>query len=161
MRSPSYARAEPAPVAERQPGRGDGVRERPLREDLGVGAVTVRVSRRCGVTAGLRRPPREVAALDDPVQLVVALRPVLALPEALGVRIEREAERVAVAEGPHERAEGVRRGHRAVGVHAQDLAPRFVGEVLCGGRVLPTVPDHDVERAVGPERDAASVVVRA
>ena len=64
-------------------------------------------------------------------------------------------------ERPHERAEGVRGRHGSVGVHAQDLAPRLVGELLGRGGIGAAVADHHVELAVGTEREATAVVIRA
>src|SRR4029453_13013585 len=88
-------RAEPAGLAERDAGRGDGGGVPPLRHDR-VRAVLVRIARR-RAAARLVWPPSVVGALSDPVELVVARGTVLRLPQPALPRVEREAEGVSDA----------------------------------------------------------------
>src|SRR5581483_12517910 len=81
---------EPAPPTEGDPGGGDRWRVPELRQDRArpvLVGVPWRASR-----AGLVRAPAVVPALRDQVELVVALGPVLRLPQAAGLRVEREPE---------------------------------------------------------------------
>ena len=152
--------AQAASVAERVARDADRAHEPELRLAPRRRTAVVRVPRRVAA-AVLARSPAEVPALDDQVDLVVALRTVLRLPQAAGLRVEREPVRVADPEredpAPGDRV--VRRdasGRR----HPQDLAPEVAGHVL-GVRAVVAVADDRVQHAVGPEHDAPAVVVRA
>src|SRR6185436_12385897 len=96
-------RAEAAAVAERDAGDADRAWVEELRQDR-VRSVLVRVAGG-SPGAGLARPPAVVLAAPDPVDLVVAGRPVLRFPQLVGLRIEGEAERVPDPERPHAIAE--------------------------------------------------------
>src|SRR3990172_4289294 len=86
--------SQPAVLAERRAHRGDRRNRVPLGFDRG-GSVPVRVARRRRRGgARRRRPPSVIAAGTYPVQLVVALGPVLGLPEIPAPGIEREPEAV-------------------------------------------------------------------
>src|SRR6266511_2856511 len=123
------ARPQSAAVAEHDAGGGDGRCVEALGEDPWCGPAVVRVLGRLAV-AGLVRAPPEVAALHDPVQLVVALRAVLGLPKPAGDGVERHPERVPVAVGPDPAAgERVPRRGLAQAGHPDDL-PRRVRPVL-------------------------------
>ena len=71
-------------------------------------------------------------------------------PRAVGERIEREPERVAVAEGPHSDPNGFDDGTEPSGFMPQDLAAELVEQRLGRARILAAVADHDEERASGP-----------
>ena len=116
------------------------------------------------IGAALARTPRVVVARLHEVDLVVALGAVLGLPQVAVLGVEGEPEGVADAVGEDARAVAadrrVRGGHRAVGVHAQDLAAQVAGEILRVRRRV-TVAHDRVELAVWSEQDATPVVVRA
>ena len=80
--------------------------------------------------AVLVRPPSEVPAADDQVDLVVAFGAVLGLPQPVRLRVEREPEGVADAEREHAAArDRVVRRHASGRRHPQDLP----AEVARGG----------------------------
>src|SRR5262249_22166621 len=105
--------------------------------------------------------PAVILALLDLVDLVTAARPELGLPELAGGRMDREAERVAMADRPEVGLvtfladERIVLGHRAVVLHSHDLA--HVGRwVLC--LLAPVaVADRDEQIAVLVEQEARAV----
>ena len=150
-----------------------GTRARSLAERNPVGAI-VGVNQRWGMIgfgpsrfvseAGAVADPHErgrspavVPASHDPIELVVALGPVLRLPQVLRHRIERQAEGIPDAGGPHARPERVAGRCRSVRRQPKDLAPRrrTVLRVLRLGRVA----DRHVQHAVGPEEQSPTAVL--
>ena len=103
------------------------------------------------------------AALHE-VQLVAAARAHLHVPEP-AVRVEREPERIAVPERPDlfgdaaAPRERIVARHAAVGGEPHDLAEILL-QVLRRRELLP-LARADVEKAVGPERDAMTVMAAA
>src|SRR5262249_8745061 len=97
----------------------------------------------------------------DLVDLVAASRPELALPELARRRMNREAERVAMADRPDIRLvavladERVVLGHRAVVAHAHDLAQ--VRRRVLRPLAPVAVADRDEEKAVLVEHDSRAV----
>src|SRR5206468_10741772 len=118
--------AEPAPDAEDIAGDPERRAEVGLRQDPRKGTVAVGVLRSRERAAGLVRAPRVVPAPLDEVDLVVAFRTVLGLPQTPGPRIEGHPERVAVAVGPDPRPERVVTRTRAVRIQPQDLASKVL-----------------------------------
>ena len=147
--------AEVAPVAEGDPGRTDRRRVEQLRRDR-LRAVAVRVLGRLTL-AVLRRAPAVVAARDDPVELIVALGPVLRLPQVACLRIEREPEAVAMPVGVDPRPrEGVVARDAARRRHPEHLAA--VHRLVLRELGLLGLPDDHVEHAVGTEEHPSAVV---
>jgi hypothetical protein len=153
-------RAERAAVAERHSRGGDRGREELERKHPRKRAVGVRVERRRSAPAVEARTPRVVRPGLDAIQLVVALGPVLGLPQIPGLGIEVEAEGVAQAEGEDQARERVVARHASARRHPKDLAADVV-EILSRRLIHPAVADHRVQHAVGSEEDASAVVIRA
>jgi hypothetical protein len=113
---------------------------------------------RVGPTPELDRPSEVPSALHA-VDLVVAIGPVLRLPEVAGPRIETQAEGVADPERVDgiAGAERVVRRDRSVREEPQDLSSH-TGGILRELRLM-GLAGHDVERAVRAEREVAAIVI--
>ena len=128
---------------------------------MGPTADAAGVADRGSVVAAVAHPrPAVVAAGDDAVQLVAALRAVLVHPEFVGPGADRRALRVAVPVAPDLRP-GAGDG-RVVGRDGSIAAdPDHLAErglkVLGRRPLLPLTKRHE-ERLVGPERDAGTEV---
>ncbi len=132
----------------RAPRRHDDVREIEHRVDE---------RRRASRTELIR--PAVVPAGPDQVDLVVAARTVLRLPQIAVRGVDAQAERVAMAHGVRgvARAERVVRGDRPVGVQAQDLAAEVV-RVLSALRFM-DLAHREVQLPVASEHDVPAVVI--
>src|SRR5439155_16782163 len=124
--------------------------------------------RRIGVAAGSvvagHVRPAVVPSADDDIDLVVAFRAMLDLPDRVGHRLEGDALRVAMPPRQHGAAAGCARedrvvgGYRPSGIQAKDLPVQRV-RVLRPAAVAGLTHRYP-ELAVGSEADTAAVMVR-
>jgi hypothetical protein len=101
--------------------------------------------------------PAVVGPRDDVVDLVIARRSRLGLVAGAVRGIEAEAERIAHAERVRAVAERIAGRRLAHGRDPQDLAVGITR--VLGVRRISLIADRHVEHPVGPEREAAAVVV--
>src|SRR5262249_55423474 len=148
---PRYPSSQSAPDAELRAGDPDRAGEEGLREVTRLRPAVVRVPGCRACAAVLVPAPAEVAALHDQVDLVVATRSVLRLPEPPGLGVEGEAERVAVTERP-DPAVRVARGAGTVPVEPEDLPAEVVREILCV-RIVVGITDDQEELPVRAEQE--------